>query len=98
MKIIASDFDKTLFVEDKDTVIKNVNSINDFVKDGNIFILVTGRIYSDIKLLLDEYNIKYNYLICEDGTKIFNNLDYSIKDYLLHRKKVEKIEEILNKY
>ena len=98
MKIIASDFDKTLFVDDKDTVIKNVNSINDFVKDGNIFILVTGRIYSDIKLLLDEYNIKYNYLICEDGTKIFNNLDYSIKDYLLPRKKVEKIEEILNKY
>ena len=98
MKIIASDFDKTLFVEDKDTVIKNVNSINDFVKDGNIFILVTGRIYSDIKLLLDEYNIKYNYLICEDGTKIFNNLDYYIKDYLLPRKKVEKIEEILNKY
>lgn len=98
MKIIASDFDKTLFVDDKDTVIKNVNSINDFVKDGNIFILVTGRIYSDIKLLLDEYNIKYNYLICEDGTKIFNNLDYSIKDYLLPRKKVKKIEEILNKY
>ena len=98
MKIIASDFDKTLFVDDKDTVIKNVNSINDFVKDGNIFILVTGRIYSDIKLLLDEYNIKYNYLICEDGTKIFNNLDYSIKDYLLPRKKVEKIEEILNGY
>ena len=98
MKIIASDFDKTLFVEDKEVVRENINRINDYTKEGNLFIILTGRIYSDIKKLLNEYGIKYNYLICEDGAKIFNNLDYSIKDYLLPKEKIEKIEEILNKY
>lgn len=98
MKIIASDFDKTLFVDDEKIVIDNVESINNFIKQGNIFILVTGRLYSDIKTLLNKYNIKYNYLICEDGTKIFNNLDYSIKDYLLPKEKILQIKEILKKY
>ena len=86
MKIIASDFDKTLFVDDEKIVIDNVESINNFIKQGNIFILVTGRLYSDIKTLLNKYNIKYNYLICEDGTKIFNNLEilkkYNLEYYL----------------
>ena len=94
MKIIASDFDNTLFVKDEKTVKKNIESINSFIKKGNIFIVVTGRMYTDLKQELDKYNIKYSYLICEDGTKIFNNLDYSIKDYLLPTEKVERIEEI----
>ena len=54
--------------------------------------------YTDIKLLLNQYNIKYSYLICEDGAKIFNEFDYSIKDYLLPKEKVDTIEEIFNKY
>ena len=98
MKIIASDFDNTLFVEDKNIVEKNVKSINNFIKKGNIFIVITGRMYTNIKQELDKYDIKYSYLICEDGTKIFNNLDYSIKDYLLSTEKIEKIEEILKEH
>ncbi len=98
MHIIASDFDNTLYVKDKEILSRNIKSIENFVNKGNIFIIITGRMYTDIKLLLNQYNIKYSYLICEDGAKIFNEFDYSIKDYLIPKEKVDQIEEIFNKY
>ena len=98
MHIIASDFDKTLYVDNKEILEKNIKSIESFINKGNIFIIVTGRMYTDIKLLLNQYNIKYSYIICEDGAKIFNEFDYSIKDYPLPKEKIDKIEEIFNKY
>ena len=98
MKVLVSDFDKTLFVEDKDIVKDNIKAINRFISNGNSFIIETGRIYTDIILLLNEYNIKYNYLVCEDGAKIFNNLGYSIIDYLIPKKVVKEVIEVLNKY
>ena len=98
MKVLVSDFDKTLFVEDKDIVKDNIKAINKFISNGNSFIIETGRIYTDIILLLNEYNIKYNYLVCQDGAKIFNNLGYSIIDYLIPKKVVKEVIEVLNKY
>ena len=98
MKVLVSDFDKTLFVEDKDIVKDNIKAINRFISNGNSFIIETGRIYTDIIIILNEYNIKYNYLVCEDGAKIFNNLGYSIIDYLIPKKVVKEVIEVLNKY
>lgn len=98
MKVLVSDFDKTLFVKNKDIVKENIKAINRFISNGNSFIIETGRIYTDIILLLNEYNIKYNYLVCEDGAKIFNNLGYSIIDHLIPKKVVKEVIEVLNKY
>ena len=72
MHIIASDFDRTLYVEDENVLKMNIQAINKFISKGNTFIIITGRMYTDIKLLLDKYNINYTFLICEDGAKIFN--------------------------
>ena len=98
MHIIASDFDRTLYVEDENTLNMNIKSIDSFISKGNIFIIITGRMYTDIKLLLDKYKINYSFLICEDGAKIFNEFDYSIKDYLLPKEKIDKIEDIFKEY
>ncbi len=98
MHIIASDFDETLFVKDHEIFEKNIKAIDNFINKGNIFIVITGRIYTDIKVLLDKYNIHYSYLICQDGAKIFNAFDYSIKDYLLPKEKIDKVIEIFDKH
>ncbi len=98
MHIIASDFDRTLYVEDENILNMNIKSIDKFISKGNTFIIITGRMYTDIKLLLDKYKINYTFLICEDGAKIFNEFDYSIKDYLLPKEKIDQIEEIFKEY
>ena len=96
MKILASDFDNTIFFLDYPEINKkNIEAIRDFISQGNIFCIVTGRNYSDLKVLLNENNIPYSYLICEDGAKIFNNVDYCLDTVLLDRKDIERIIHII---
>ena len=79
MKILASDFDNTIYyLDDEEKNKKNAKAIQDFISQGNTFIIVSGRNYTDIKVLLDKNKISYTYLICEDGAKIFNSVDYCI--------------------
>ena len=97
MKILASDFDETIYFEDDSaTTNKNINMIKNFTSHGNIFCIITGRNYTSLKQLLNKYNITYSYLICEDGAKIFNNMDYCIDTTYLNKKEIEKVREILD--
>ena len=96
MKILASDFDNTIYyLDDPEKNKKNIESIRKFVSYGNIFCIITGRNYTDLKQLLQENNIPYSYLVCEDGAKIFNNMDYCIETVLLEREEIEKVIPIL---
>ena len=96
MKILASDFDNTIYyLEDKEKNKKNVSAIKKFINQGNIFCIITGRNYSDLKKLLNENDIPYSYLVCEDGAKIFNNMDYCIDTILLDRNTIDEIIPIL---
>lgn len=98
MKILASDFDETIYyLDDEEKNKKNIESIKKFVSRGNIFCIITGRNYSDLKLILNKNAIPYSYLICEDGAKIFNNMDYCLETVLLNQKEIEKIIPILEK-
>lgn len=97
MNILASDFDNTIyFLDDEEKNKKNVEAIREFVAYGNIFCIVTGRNYSDLKILLQENNIAYSYLICDDGAKIFNNVDYCLSTTYLEKEEIEKIKKILD--
>ena len=96
MKILASDFDNTIYyLDNPEQNKKNVEAIQKFVSYGNIFCIITGRNYTDLKLLLEENHIPYSYLVCEDGAKIFNNMDYCIETVLLEREEIEKVIPIL---
>ena len=96
MKILASDFDNTIFFpEDEDLTNKNVNAIKNFIAQGNIFCIITGRNYTDLKVLLNKYNIPYSYLVCEDGAKLFNNMDYCIDTTYLDEDIINKTKELL---
>ena len=99
MKILASDFDDTIYFEDDvEKSIKNIKAIKEFVSFGNSFCIITGRNYSDVKLLLNEYNIPYTYLICEDGAKIFNNMDYCIDTIYMDKELIKELINILEEY
>lgn len=96
MKILASDFDETIyFVNNQEKTRKNIAAIREFISSGNIFCIITGRNYSDLKLLLNDLSLPYSYLICEDGAKIFNNIDYCLDTILLKRSEIESIVPIL---
>ena len=45
--------------------------------------------------LLNKYKIPYSYLICEDGAKIFNNVDYCLDTINLDKETIEKTIPIL---
>ncbi|MBE6157465.1 MAG: HAD-IIB family hydrolase [Firmicutes bacterium] len=96
MKILASDFDKTLYIDDTNKLKMNIESIKKFISNGNIFCIITGRNYSDLKLLLNKYNIPYSYLICQDGAKIYNNVDYCINTISLDSDIVKRLMEVLD--
>ena len=97
MKILASDFDNTIYFLDNDELTKdNIESIKKFITKGNIFCVITGRNYTDLKVYLNKYNIPYSYLICEDGAKIFNNMDYCIDTTYLDEEMIDEIKSILD--
>ena len=96
MRILASDFDETIyFPNDEDKTKSNIEAIRKFINYGNIFCIVTGRNYCDLKKLLTEMNIPYSYLVCEDGAKIFNYVDYCIETVMLEEKEINQIIPIL---
>ncbi len=44
MQIIASDFDNTIYyANDEEKNRKNIEAIRQFIKEANIFIIITGR-------------------------------------------------------
>jgi len=98
MKVLASDFDLTLYVDDLEIVKKNVMAIRRFMKNGNLFGIITGRNYSDIKVLLNQYDIPYHYLICQDGAKLFDSMDYCFSTVSLSREDIVRIVPVLEEY
>ncbi|MBQ3307499.1 MAG: HAD family phosphatase [Bacilli bacterium] len=96
MIFVASDFDNTLYLLDDDEQnMKNVKAILKFKFSGNCFCIITGRNFTDVKKLLNEYSVPYDYLICEDGAKIFDKDDFCLETTYLDFKMVQKIVDLL---
>ena len=96
MKILSSDFDNTLYF--KDDIIKttkNIESARNFIAQGNIFCIITGRTYMELKPDLLKLNLPYTYLVCADGALIFDSTDYCLKTIKLDKNIVERAVEIL---
>ena len=74
MKLLVSDYDGTLKPDIKNLMI-NIEAINEFRKKGNHFSIATGRDYYSIKKEIDKYNIKYDYLITNDGALTLDGND-----------------------
>ena len=98
MKILAADFDNTIFfLDDEQTTNKNIEAIKQFVARENIFCIITGRTYMEIKKDLKKINLPYTYLVCGDGAMIFDSKNQCINKLNLDKKIVERALEILRK-
>lgn len=93
MKVLISDFDKTLFTKDYQ---KNIKAINDFVDKGNIFVIATGRNLVTLTHDLDK-NLKFNYLICNDGGVIYDKNFKTIYRKDIDNNLVKPIFDVLKK-
>lgn len=96
MKILCSDFDNTLyFKDDVSKTTKNIDSVRNFIAKGNIFCIITGRSYMEIKPDLLKLNVPYTYLVCADGAMILDSTDYCLIKINLEKEIVEKAYNIL---
>lgn len=96
MKILASDFDNTTYYLDNDEQNKkNASAIKKYCSKNNLFCIITGRNYTDLKKSINEYDIPYDYLVCEDGAKIFNKKDECIYTKKIGKESIEKVTQLL---
>lgn len=101
MKLLVTDFDGTLYTDDYN---KNIEALNKFKQKGNKIVIATGRYLSALKEDLDK-RVDYDYLICTDGSIIYDNNDNVIYKELLDKESCEyvinqlrKLEEVNNIY
>lgn len=70
MKIAASDFDGTLFI-DSQICRENIVGVRQWRAAGNKFGVVTGRDYGMLIPQLNHFGIGYDFAICNNGAIIF---------------------------
>ena len=73
-KMLASDYDRTFYLDEYD-IEKNKKSVNSFRKDGNAFVIATGRSYYHFMKMVEKFNLKYDYVIINHGSTIIDNND-----------------------
>jgi hydroxymethylpyrimidine pyrophosphatase-like HAD family hydrolase len=95
MKVLVSDFDKTFY---PDNFIDNIKEVNKFVDLGNVFIIATGRNARSLRKIIDDYNIKFSYIICNDGSVIYDKDFNLIKKNKINKNTIEKLYDYLSLY
>lgn len=93
IKYIFCDLDGTLYNEKIKE--KDINSIEIAKKSGILFNIATGRVYAHTLSIIDEINIK-GYLICENGSYIYNKERECIFKGVLKDFQIKKIIECYN--
>lgn len=93
MKIVVSDFDNTFFDNKFES---NIDKINRFVEEGNIFIIATGRNIIQLQNEIHNKSIKCSYYICNDGAIIFDKYLNVIYRKDIDKNIVKSVFDILN--
>lgn len=75
-KLLISDYDGTFNKTSKLVKMsENIDSVKDFMSNGNIFALASARSFISLKGQIQRYNIPYNYLICNNGGIVYDEND-----------------------
>lgn len=97
-KILISDYDGT-FYTDGVQIRKNVENINNFRDNGNIFVIATARGIDSIRKEIEKYNINCDYIISDMGGIIVDvKANEIIYKRLMSELQIDYIEGILKKY
>ena len=92
MKIFITDYDGTLFINEN-KIKSTVKKLTKLQNDDFIIVIATGRSYSSIKNQTTIYNIPYDYLICADGSIIYNKKNTIEKMYPMNNEIIKPLEE-----
>lgn len=93
-KILVSDYDSTFYLNDLDME-KNKKAVSKFRKDGNIFVIATGRSYFDFYNKVNQYNFDYDYLIINHGATILDKDDNVFDNFIINNDIVKDLEKDL---
>lgn len=88
-KILVSDYDRTIYLDD-DTTKKNIDSIKKFMKK-NIFAIATGRSYEDFIGQIKKYNIDSNYYLLNYGNLVLDRNFNIIYEQCLNENELSEI-------
>lgn len=93
-KILVSDYDQTFYINDED-IENNKKAVDKFRKEGNIFVIATGRSYFDFHNKVDMYNFEYDYVIINHGATILDKNDNVFANFSINNKIINNIKEDL---
>lgn len=93
-KMLVSDYDQTFYLSDED-IEKNKKAVDKFRKEGNIFVIATGRSYFDFHNKVDMYNFEYDYVIINHGATILDNNDNVFANFFINDEIINNIKEDL---
>lgn len=92
MKILVSSFSVMSLLNEK---YDNIKLINNFVDEGNMFIIATSKNISEVSKELINTNLKCSYFICNDGASIYDQYFNIIHRIDIDRKFIKPIYEAL---
>lgn len=93
MEVLVSDYDGTFYTNEKDIYI-NCKKVKEFIENGNIFVLSSGRSYESLIKKVNEYNIPYNYLACADGSFLFDSEKRMHYAYTMSHDVIKIVDEL----
>ena len=96
MKLIASDFDGTIFIDEKIKT-EDIKAIRDFQDKGNLFGIVTGRTYHSLFVLI-EGKIDPDFVIANNGSHIFVKNGKDMTEVLKYSLDQDKIRDVIDFY
>ena len=96
MKLIASDFDGTIFIDGKIKT-EDIRAIRDFQDKGNLLGLVTGRTYHSLFVLI-EGKIDPDFIIANNGSHIFVKNGKDMTEILKYSLDQDKIRDVMDYY
>ncbi len=89
-KMLVSDYDQTFYLNDID-IEKNKKAVDKFRAKSNLFVIATGRSYTDFMEALTEYKFNYDYIILNHGMTIINKDNNILINYSIDKSIILKI-------
>ncbi len=93
-KMIVTDYDQTFYINDDDIEL-NKKYVNKFRNLGNIFVIATGRSYTDFNTKLLKYKFNYDYVILNHGATIMDANDNILLNISISNEIISKIKKDL---
>lgn len=93
-KILASDFDGTFFLN-YDDMRRNIIEVDKFRKEGNIFVIATGRSYNALNDYLMYQPVDCDYYIINHGATVMTGNDEILASFSIDEKTKKSVVEYL---